>query len=629
MILLLLLFFSAAIHLVYPACTNLNFNGDVILSCVEYPLTTYNKSLIRISVRNLVDYSLSYDDIDPLSGNPMTVDVYSTPKQIPEFIIHQDPSSSEYVNKLIGVALDGVPIYTGTVSLHEDAVALSVNGDSASDKVLKIDGCGGCYGDTPDGYRYHYRVMPTCIFDSTSSSVIKRKQYVDDIFQLLDQYADMNVSNSIIGYSLYGYPIYTPYTSRGLLHDKLDNCNGKFIDGTYGYYVTPNFPYVIGCDGPGTYNTYDEQVTLEGMQQKVSSKLYDSCPMGSYPSQSKTGCVRCPAGKYASVAYSSPSVKSIGRSIQSTLCNMDCPVGHYCLAGSTSALHCPAGRFGSSIGLTNSDCTGQCQAGYFCPAGSIKSNQYSCGNATYYCPSSTGVRIKVDDSFYSIPSEGESLRVGQAVCPYGSYCKNGIKLPCPSGTYGETTGLNNSSCTALCPIGSYCPLGSVNPIACPAGKYGDDLGLKSEACSGLCSPGHYCDQGSVSSTQTKCQPGIYGKDYGLISKECSSLCEMGGGPNVTSSSGTKYCYRQYCEAGYYCKAGSTSPTQSKCGNANVYCAAGSSQPSVVDEGYYSVGPVSAPGQMQSVVDIEVRTGQVLCEIGFYCLAGVRIPNSSA
>lgn len=56
----------------------------------------------------------------------------------------------------------------------------------------------------------------------------------------------------VLGYALDGHAIYGPYDQHGRLHDGLDNCNGKFLDdGTYAYFATPTFPYLLGCFGPG------------------------------------------------------------------------------------------------------------------------------------------------------------------------------------------------------------------------------------------------------------------------------------------------------------------------------------------------------------------------------------------
>ena len=47
------------------------------------------------------------------------------------------------------------------------------------------------------------------------------------------------------------------------------------------------------------------------------------------------------------------------------------------------------------------------------------------------------------------------------------------------------------------------------PIQCPPGTYGDTTGLTESRCSGLCSAGYYCTAGSTSPTQNLCPSGNY------------------------------------------------------------------------------------------------------------------------
>ena len=105
---------------------------------------------------------------------------------------------------------------------------------------------------------------------------------------------------------------------------------------------------------------------------------------------------------------------------------------------------------------------------------------------------------------------------------------------------------------AECVIGAYCRLGSQAP--CPAGTYGATLGESSESCTGPCSPG------------------------------------------------------------YFCTAGSTSPTQSPCGGNDVYCGAGSASPHAVALGDRTIGG-----------DATTRSGVEPCPSGSYCVSGVAAP----
>ena len=49
-----------------------------------------------------------------------------------------------------------------------------------------------------------------------------------------------------IGIALDGYVIFGPYNYSGGGITGLDNCNGKYVDGSYRYYATDDFPYLVG-----------------------------------------------------------------------------------------------------------------------------------------------------------------------------------------------------------------------------------------------------------------------------------------------------------------------------------------------------------------------------------------------
>lgn len=143
-------------------------------------------------------------------------------------------------------------------------------------------------------------------------------------------------------------------------------------------------------------------------------------------------------------------------------------------------------------------------------------------------------------------------------------------------------------------------------------------------CSGLCNPGYFCPAGSTTPYQHPCPAGRYGAEAGLISEECSPICEIGGGPNSTSSEGTKYCQIRYCESGYVCPLASTSSRQKECGSPNVFCPPESAVPTNVALGYYSVGAFSSQ-YLQVDKDMTTRTAEEQCEPGFWCFGGIKFP----
>ena len=227
-----------------------------------------------------------------------------------------------------------------------------------------------------------------------------------------------------------------------------------------------------------------------------------------------------------------------------------------------------------------------------------------------------------------IDSGGNQLyptrRTYEIMCQRGHYCQRGLQIQCPVGTYGNREGLQEDSCTDSCIAGEYCPVGSVTPTLCekgyycptgllrypcPAGTYGARTGLNNRRCSGLCKQGYYCNSGSTSSKQMICAAGRYGSYGGLQDQECSGQCERG----------------------YYCPAGSTNATAVRCGSADSagpildladpigsagayhYCPLGSAAPVPVTKGYYTVDG-----------EVTLRANQTICEPGFYCQKGIRI-----
>lgn len=306
----------------------------------------------------------------------------------------------------------------------------------------------------------------------------------------------------------------------------------------------------------------------------------------------------------------------------------DCEIGYYCKH--YKKYLCPAGTYGNEIKLETEVCSGKCPAGFYCPAGTTNPYSHDCGEGNY-CPSGSIKPIKVPHGYYSIDNEkkrnpdNKNRRTSIIICPKGSYCIGGEKFLCPAGTYGNQEGLKDKSCSGSCPVGYYCPAGLINPFSfscsknliwktlsqkknedykhddllknlnqfpsqfyCPVNStrpqaltYGYYLtkSIESKYNGGgftgelPCPIGSYCPyllNSVISEPIVKpipCPPGRYGS----VKLETKSTC-----------SGE-------CEPGYYCPAGSISPTQNSCLSYNLYCPAGSSHPKQVDPGYYSIG----------------------------------------
>ena len=118
--------------------------------------------------------------------------------------------------------------------------------------------------------------------------------------------------------------------------------------------------------------------------------------------------------------------------------------------------------------------------------------------------------------------------MGAMTCPLGTYrdkrrriplYQNDGCIPCPPGTYGNTTELTSSNCTAPCPLGTYRSRPGATSIEqcslCPEGTYGDLEGLTNDKCSGSCS--------DLNTAMME----FYSKDLGLKSKDDCLPCPPG------------------------------------------------------------------------------------------------------
>lgn len=143
---------------------------------------------------------------------------------------------------VVGLAVNGLPIY-GAFE------AAPTYGDPLLDGIVDF-----CNGHVAPGGQYHFHGRPDCLFDEVDGQ-----------------------TSLVIGYGLDGYPILAPFEcadadctevielesswayiggSEAALEANeyqegtgdLDRCNGKTrSDGSYAYYATTTFPYLLGC----------------------------------------------------------------------------------------------------------------------------------------------------------------------------------------------------------------------------------------------------------------------------------------------------------------------------------------------------------------------------------------------
>lgn len=363
------------------------------------------------------------------------------------------------------------------------------------------------------------------------------------------------------------------------------------------------------------------------------------CPPGTY--QDKEGlqdisdCLKCPEGKYCS---------SFGKTNYTDVCSRGyycirgannssptdavtgdiCPEGNYCEEGSISPTPCQNGTFMNHTGAwkcytcpagyscTNRDRADICLAGYYCPEGT--------GADLRPCPTGTfgnttgltqGSECTLCIGGYHCSIAGSNIPNGQ--CSPGYYCERGVDTPTPANDTAHK-GIGDK-----CPTGHYCPIGSSQPLPCAPGTYNNVIGKAvCEPCPAgyyctenttnpfdfACPTGHYCPQGTKYDVEFKCPAGTYND---LTTRQAENACKL--------CSPGKYCGAQgleipsgNCSAGWYCVGGSWSSKPTAEGNVSMpentcTCPAFNSTGSKCLPGTYCPSGSSAP---------------IKCEAGSYC-----------
>lgn len=386
--------------------------------------------------------------------------------------------------------------------------------------------------------------------------------------------------------------------------DKFSCPRGTYGNAT-GMWDTEQMAMVNGTatGGPNRNSSYDGQHTGFICSGLCTRGYY--CPVNSTsPTQ-----VPCPPGRYG---------PTDGQ--KDDMCYAQCPLGHYCPSGTADPIKCPAGRFGNVSGLVSEECSNECweggcdpnlcQEGHYCPEGSIHARQYQCGGPAYYCPTGAAVPTSVTKGFYTVgpfPLEDSRMRVTQLICPPGYYCRDGLKIPCPPGTYGDEHGLSTDACSGDCPLGHFCPLGSFDAKMnrCPAGRYGFKTKLSQSSCSGLCAQGYHCPEASTTPYEFECSVlttpnrtdnGVFnraGDDTGFINPFIESDTQEidFSGPHI---------------------AANLDMVRTEIVEPNaVFCPEGTSTPVFALPGYYTIGQTKT-----------TRYDQVACPVGAYCVNGV-------
>ena len=186
---------------------------------------------------------------------------------------------------------------------------------------------------------------------------------------------------------------------------------------------------------------------------------------------------------------------------------------------------CDAGSW-SAGGVGNSFCVPT-------PAGSFSAacdgSAHACGDPAHFCPPGAASPSLVPAGAYAFCPEGDTGHCSTYLeCTPGSACVNGIRTPCPGGSFSAAPGASactpcdaGSVCAAgavsetACPYGSYCPQNCEAPIPVPAGQ--QSLDAQGRPCVSSCSAiaacplGHFCQSGVM----FPCAPGSFADATGL------------------------------------------------------------------------------------------------------------------
>ncbi|CDW78025.1 UNKNOWN [Stylonychia lemnae] len=173
---------------------------------------------------------------------------------------------SGYLDGIVGIALNGVPIHTGNSEYGSDVYYPKSFGSKLySSKKINLDTCLG--SSEFSGY-YHYYGWSPCILprgpiNSYFFTSCKNNEAClqDPLAYSLSFMTPQEKTIMIIGVARDGHSILGPYRRDGMLWQPcdVDLCNGVDIGGVY-YYVTTMFhPYTVGCWGPSPMKTIAQQ----------------------------------------------------------------------------------------------------------------------------------------------------------------------------------------------------------------------------------------------------------------------------------------------------------------------------------------------------------------------------------
>jgi YHYH protein len=165
--------------------------------------------------------------------------------------LYAPPGPTSSMTTQSGTAITGGAIFNGLALGDKDAV---LNEGNTMDE---------CLSHTSPTGQLHYHSISPCA--KTGSTTVKpalcnsSSSCLDFTSFMYGGWKDTTNYGGVYGLARDGHVIYGPYNKKGELWgcEDHDACNGFFLaDGSYGYASSTTFPYIVGCWGPATIETY-------------------------------------------------------------------------------------------------------------------------------------------------------------------------------------------------------------------------------------------------------------------------------------------------------------------------------------------------------------------------------------
>ena len=199
---------------------------------------------------------------------------------------------------------------------------------------------------------------------------------------------------------------------------------------------------------------------------------------------------------------------------------------------------------------------------------------------------------------------GASATITPIPCELGGYCREGSSTaqPCPSGRFGNMTGLTSADACYVCPPGTSCGIGVTMAVACTPGTY--SANSSSAACL-------ICPETTYQPTAGSIDCLDCGEGY---------LCPRGSSVRIGVP----------CSEGTYLPKGASFTKQNDCDPCPIgrWCVGGRNKPKPCSPG--TVQPVAGTGACKKCAAGKYQANEgeqacVACQLGSYCPEGASAP----